>query len=164
VRPLTETEIRESFVNGSAADARQLALPLDYLLIEWDHIDVLSWRDPKLNGRGYIVTLREDRPVGIILRAAESSMSHHRSTMCNLCQTLQPANQVSLFSARRAGERGERGDSVGTYVCADLSCPENVRLAWPLAPQEIAPGGQHAARIEGMLRRTEALVDSVLAA
>lgn len=164
VRPLSETEIRESFVNGSSADTRMLALPLNYVLIDWEHIDFLSWRDPGLKGRAYIVTLRDDRPVGVILRAAESSMSHHRSTMCNLCQTLQPADQVSLFSARRAGERGERGDSVGTYICADLSCPENVRLASPLAPQEIVPSGRRISRIAGMIRRTEAFVDSVLAA
>jgi hypothetical protein len=73
---------------------------------------------------------------------------------------MQPGDQVALFTARKAGEAGEHGDTVGTYVCADLSCHENVRLAMPLAPSEIRASVD--LKIDGTKRRTEAFVDRVL--
>lgn len=36
-----------------------------------------------------------------------------------------------MFSAALAGEAGRRGDSVGTYICADLACSLLIRIAPP---------------------------------
>jgi hypothetical protein len=80
--------------------------------------------------------------------------------MCNLCHTMQPADQVSMFTARKAGRAGDIGDSVGTYICADLSCHENVRLAMPLAPQEMRASVDR--KIDGTRHRTEQFVERVL--
>jgi hypothetical protein len=162
MRPLSEDEIRASFVNSTDAELDELELPLEHLLVEWDEIDALAWRDRRFRQRGYLVTLIEDEPVGLVLRAAEAPSSRHRAAMCNLCHTQQPANQVSLFSARRAGRAGERGDSVGTYLCTDLSCQENVRLPAPLAPAEVRASADR--RIDGLRRRTLAFVEGVLEA
>lgn len=159
MRPLTEDELRDTFVNASADDVRVLAPPHDFVLTDWDHLDFLAWRDPRTRGRGYLVAEVDGDPTGVVLRAAESS-SRARSAMCNLCHTMQPADQVSLFTARRAGDAGTYGDSVGTYICADLSCHENVRLAAPLAPNEVRASVD--ARIDGTRRRAEAFIDSVL--
>ena len=163
MRPLTDDEIRASLVNGSVDEVETLSLPIDYLLIEWDHIDFLGWRDPKAPRRGYIVVEQDGEPVGVVLRASESTMSHQRPAYCNLCHTLQPADQVSMFTARRSGEAGERGDSVGTYICADLSCTENVRLGAPLTPHEVVPAGHPEARISGLVERTNGFIGRVLA-
>lgn len=160
MRPLSEDEIRASFVNSTDAELDQLELPLEHLLVEWDEIDALAWRDQRFRQRGYLVTMIDDEPVGLVLRAAEPPASRHRAAMCNLCHTQQPANQVSLFSARRAGLAGEKGDSVGTYLCSDLSCQENVRLHAPLAPAEVRASS--ARRVDGLRRRTRAFVEGVL--
>jgi len=160
MRPLSEDEIRASFVNSTDAEVDQLELPLEHLLVEWDEIDALAWRDHRFRQRGYLVTIIDDEPVGLVLRAADSPMSRHRAAICNLCHTQQPADQVSLFSARRVGRAGERGDSVGTYLCSDLSCQENVRLHAPLAPAEVRASA--AMRVEGLRRRTRAFVEGVL--
>jgi hypothetical protein len=162
MRPLSEDEIRASFVNGTDTELDELELPIEHLVVEWDEIDALAWRDRRFRHRGYLVTLIEDEPVGLVLRATEAPPSKHRAAMCNLCHTQQPANQVSLFSARRAGRAGERGDSVGTYLCSDLSCQENVRLHAPLAPAEVRASADR--RIDGLRRRTMAFVEGVLEA
>jgi hypothetical protein len=159
MRALTEDEIRDSFVNAGPDDLRLVAMPDDLVLTDWDHMDFLAWRDPRTRGRGYLVAERDGAPTGIVLRAAEGS-SRARSAMCNLCHTMQPADQVSLFTARKAGDAGSHGDSVGTYMCADLSCHENVRLAAPLAPSEVRASVD--LRIDGTRRRTEAFIDSVI--
>lgn len=159
MRAMTEDELRHSFVNVVPDELRLIALPHDFVLTDWDHLDFLAWRDPRTRGRGYLVAERDGRPTGIVLRAAEGTSRAH-AAMCNLCHTMQPADQVALFTARRAGRDGTHGASVGTYMCADLSCHENVRLAAPLAPNEVRASVD--LRIDGTRRRTEAFIESVL--
>lgn len=163
MRPLTESDVREAFVNVTADDLRIMAMPHDFLLTEWDHLDFFAWRDPRVRERGYLVVEHDGRPVAVMLRAANGSPSRARAALCNICHTMQPADQVSLFTARCAGEAGAAGDSVGSYMCADLDCHESVRLAAPLAPSEIRAEGQVDARIDGTRHRAEAFVGKVLA-
>lgn len=156
--PLTEDQVRAAFVNVPSEERARLALPHDFVLAEWDHLDFLAWPDPETRGRGYLVVERAGEPVGVAMRAASGGRSH--AALCNLCHTMQPGNQVRLFTARRAGAAGERGDSVGTYACVDLGCHDNVRLAAPLAPSEIRASVDR--RIDGTRHRVEAFVDRVL--
>lgn len=58
-------------------------------------------------------------------------MSARTTAMCLLCQTAQSADAVSLFTARRTGAAGRNGNTVGTYMCADLGCAERVRTEIP---------------------------------
>jgi hypothetical protein len=159
MRPLTEQDVRSSFMNASPEELRLVALPADFMLTDWDHLDFLAWRDPRTRSRGYMIAEVDGEPAGIVLRAAEGS-SRARAAMCNLCHTMQPADQVVMYTARKAGEAGSHGDSVGTYICADLSCHENVRLAAPLAPSEVRASVD--LKIDGTRRRTEAFVGRVL--
>jgi hypothetical protein len=159
MRPLTEDDVRASFVNASDDELRLVAMPSDFMLTDWDHLDFLAWRDPHTRGRGYLIAELGGETHGIVLRAADGS-SRARSAMCNLCHTTQPADQVSLFTARKAGSAGAHGDSVGTYICADLACHETVRLAAPLAPNEVRASVDR--KIDGTRRRTESFVESVL--
>ena len=160
MRPLTEEDIRETFVNAGPDELRLVELPLDFVLSDWDHLDFYAWRDPRIRGRGYLIAEVEGEPTGIVLRAAEGT-PRVRSAMCNLCHTMQPADQVALFTARKAGTAGSHGDSVGTYLCRDLSCHENVRLAAPLAPSELRASVDR--KIDSTRRRTEAFVERVRA-
>ncbi|MFB8385540.1 FBP domain-containing protein [Microbacterium sp. NPDC055910] len=159
MRPLTEDVLRAAMANASPDDVRLLAVPVDFVITDWDHLDFYAWRDPRTRSRGYIVAEIDGEPHGVVLRAADGS-SRARASMCNLCHTMQPSDQVALFTARRAGEAGEHGDSVGTYICSDLSCHENVRLAAPLAPSEIRASVDR--RIDGTRARVEAFVARVL--
>ena len=160
MRALTEADVRASFVNADADEQRVMAMPHDFMLVDWDYLDFFAWRDPGATRRGYVLIEHEGRIVGVVLRASDPGRGH--AGMCNICHTMQPGNQVALFSARRAGDAGARGDSVGTYLCADLSCHENVRLAHPLAPNEIRAAGQVDIRLDGTRRRMESFVSRVL--
>ncbi len=134
MEPLTESDIRASLVNATSGDAARMTIPGLHETV-WEDREYLGWRDPRAIQRGYIVHWRGTQPVGIALRAAESRMSRGISAMCSLCRTPQPADQVSLFTAPRAGEAGRNGNTVGTYICADLDCAHRV-LA-------VAPSAQH---------------------
>ena len=159
MQPLTENQVRAALVNATPDELDRVGVPLSLVLADWDHLDFLAWSDPDFRGRGYMIFERDGVPTGIVLRAA--SGSRPRAAMCNLCHTMQPGNQVALFTARRAGDAGARGDSVGTYICADLGCHENVRLAAPLAPSEVRASVDR--RIDGTRHRVEAFVERVVA-
>ncbi|MFV0375524.1 FBP domain-containing protein [Microbacterium sp.] len=158
MQALTETQVRSVLVNASDDERDRLALPLNFPLVEWDHLDFFAWRDPRTRGRGYLVAELDGAPAGVVLRAASGS-AHARPAMCNLCHTMQPGDQVALFTARKSGNAGERGDSIGTYICSDLSCHENVRLAAPLAPNEVRASVDR--RIDGTRHRIESFVERV---
>ncbi|MEF3402595.1 FBP domain-containing protein [Agromyces sp. CCNWLW203] len=162
MQPLGENDVRALFGNANAAELEQLSLPVRFFVTEWAPLDAFGWRDPRIPSRGYLVTELAGMPAGIVLTAADRTGSRHRAAICNLCHTHQPGDQVELFSARRAGAAGERGDSIGTYICADLACQETVRLGRPPAPSEVQPSAHELERIEGLARRTRAFVADVL--
>ncbi|MEV4313399.1 FBP domain-containing protein [Actinocrispum sp. NPDC049592] len=121
MRPVTEQEIRASFVNCSKGEAKRLAVPRDLASLSWDDLDFLGWTDPAAPDRAYLVTDTGERIVGIALRRAAGTGQLRRS-MCSLCLTTHLGNGVSLMTARKAGKSGQLGNSVGTYICSDLAC------------------------------------------
>src|SRR5690606_19686626 len=127
MKPLTPTEIRESFVNVSPEDSERIPLPGLHEVI-WEEREYLGWRDPQSRLRGYLVYWMGDTPVGVALRASDASLRPGISAMCSLCRTMQPSGQVTLFSAQRAGQAGRDGNTVGTYICDDLSCSHLIRI------------------------------------
>lgn len=159
MRALTESDVRAAFINATDDELRMISMPHDFLLVDWDFHDFLAWRDPASSKRGCVLVQTDDGVIGVVVRASDPGRS--RNGMCNICQTMQPGNQVALFSARKAGPAGRRGDSIGTYICADLSCHENVRLAHPLAPNEVRADGQVDMRLDGTRRRMERFVARV---
>ena len=158
MRELDQHQLRQAFVNATAEELEQFSLPLQFQVVDWFHLDFLAWPDPRTPSRGYLVAEIDGSPTGIVVRAASAS-GRGRSAMCNMCHSMQPGDQVTMFTARRAGDAGSRGDSVGTYLCRDLSCHENVRLAPPLAPSEIRASVDR--RIDGTRRRVEEFVARV---
>lgn len=120
MEPLTEREIRASFVNCSKGDAKRLSVPTDLPDRPWDDLDFLGWSDPGLPGRAYIVVPADDGPAGVALRYETGGP--RRSQMCTICSTTHTNGGVVLMTARKTGEAGRRGNTTGTYMCNDLSC------------------------------------------
>ncbi len=161
MRPLTEPQVRRSFVNCSRGEAQGLTLPRGFADLDWSGLDVLGWRDPKAPLRGYLVLDLADGPVGIAVRAADSRMSSGTAVMCLLCQTGQAGDAVSLFTARRTGEAGRNGNTVGTYICADLGCSDRVRTEIPPWLQLRDPVEVVAERAAELRARAEGFLDAV---
>jgi hypothetical protein len=123
MEPITEREIRASFVNCSKGEATRLGLPLDLAEKPWADLDFLGWRDPGAPERAYLVVRRETGLVGISLRASGGSARGFASrSMCSICLSTRSGGDVALMTARRTGESGRNGNSVGQYLCSDLQC------------------------------------------
>lgn len=162
MKPLTEDEIRHSLVNAPADEAERMPMPGLHEVV-WADREYLGWRDPGAPQRGYLVAWRDGSPVGIVLRASGTRLQAG-SAICSLCNTPQPASQVTMFSAARAGEAGRRGDSVGTYICADLACSLLIRVATPRLEMQPSPDELVASRAAGLEARLHAFTDRVLQA
>jgi hypothetical protein len=161
MQPLTESEIRNSLVNASAGDTARMTLPGLHEVL-WDEREYLGWRDPRSPQRAYIVHWRDGEAVGMMLRAAENRMKAGINAMCSLCQTPRPAGQVALFSAPRAGEAGRDGNTVGTYICADLACSLTIRIVPPAYDMQPDPAEIVERRIATLQTRLGAFTDTVL--
>lgn len=150
MEPLTETDLRSSFVNCSRGEAKRLAVPRDLADTRWDDLDYLGWRDPRSPARGYLVAPTDDGPVGVVLRAGSAAGSAGRRNLCSLCLTPHSGG-VNLMVAPRAGKVGAQGNSVGTYVCADLACSLYVRGLRRTG----TPGLGETLDVEGRVRRLQ---------
>jgi hypothetical protein len=161
VKQLSPTEIRESFVNASPDETQRVPLPGLHEVM-WDEREYLGWRDPRSRQRGYLVHWVDDRAVGIVLRASEFALQPGISAMCSLCRITQPSDQVTLFSAPRAGQAGLNGNTVGTYICDDLACSHLIRILPPAMPMQPNPATLLAGRAEGLLTRVQAFTADVM--
>ncbi|MET9226019.1 FBP domain-containing protein [Lentzea sp. NPDC003310] len=121
MKPLTEHDLRTSFVNSTKGEAKRMHVPKDLGERPWDDLDFLGWTDPAAPDRSYLVIELDGRPTGIALRRAAPA-GRARKSMCSWCLTTHSGDGVVLMSARKAGKSGQLGNTVGVYVCADLAC------------------------------------------
>jgi hypothetical protein len=162
VQALNADEIRQSFVNSSKSQVKAITLPAGLTDLPWESLDFLGWRDAKAPARAYLVVPREDGVLGIALNTAATGKPRRGTGLCDLCHTAHKVIDVALFAARRAGPAGRAGNTVGTYICADLACSLYLRGLRELeVPQGETVGPE--VRIERLGNRLESFVSRVLA-
>ncbi len=161
MKALTADEIRAAMVNATQGEIERMPLPGLHEVI-WNEREYLGWRDPRAPLRGFLVHWVDDRPIGIMLRASEGRMKPGISAMCSLCRTPQPADQVSLFTAPRAGQAGRDGNTIGTYICADLGCSIIIRITPPRSAVQPDPAALVEARADGLLGRVRSFTADVM--
>ena len=161
MRELTADQIRASMVNASEAEIERMPLPGLHETV-WADREYLGWRDPAGSPRGYIVHWVDDRPVGILVRAASTALRPGIGAMSSLCHTPQPSTQVVMFSAPRGGEAGRDGNSIGTYICADLACSIMIRILPATSELNLHRDELIARRAAGLQQRVSAFTANVL--
>jgi hypothetical protein len=120
----TAADIRGSFLNTTRSERGAIPLP-DLEAVDLDALDFLGWRDPKRPLLGYVVVDIDGALVG--LRMTQTEARPTGRTQCAWCADVDLPNDVVMFSTRRAGDAGRRGDTVGTLVCANFECNANAR-------------------------------------
>jgi hypothetical protein len=162
VDPLTAEEIRGSFVNSSRSVVKAMTLPTGFADLSWTDLDYLGWRDPKAPARAYLVVRRDSGTTGVVLTTTASGRPRRGAGLCDLCNTARQVTDVALFAARRAGPAGRSGNTVGTYICADLACSLYLR---GLRELEVPQGETVSTeqRLERLGQRLDKFVNRVLA-
>ena len=129
--PLNDPTIRASFVNATRKELTELTLPAGFAELNWERLDYLGWRDPKYAKRAYIVVPMDDGVAGVVLKQADADP--RKRAQCSWCQDITLPNDVVLYSAKRAGNAGRNGNTVGTLICQEFQCSTNVRKLPPVA-------------------------------
>jgi hypothetical protein len=166
VHPLTEKQIRASFVNATRREVTQATVP-DLAELAWGRLDYLGWQDRKAPLSAYVVLELDGAPAGVLLRAGVAPAGgRRRKALCTWCRDLASVS-ATLFVARRAGASGRAGNTIGTLVCEDFSCSRNARR--PPTSSEGGSGIEAIAdqvvteRIAGLRERSTRFVRDVLA-
>jgi FBP C-terminal treble-clef zinc-finger len=161
VEKISDKQIRSCFVNASRSEAAKLTLPARFASLDWDRLDFLGWRDEKMPQRGYLVSQTGDRLVGLMLRAPDGGSGKNRKVLCDLCRDVFSEEDVYLWVAKRAGQSGRDGNTVGTLICAQFVCSANVRKEPPVSEIEPDPAAVVERQIRGLRERTERFIGRV---
>ena len=162
--PLTEKQLRSSFVNASRREAAGATLP-DLSAVDWDRLEYLGWQDRRAPLSAYVVLELDGEPTGVLLRSSDASRTRRRA-MCAWCEDVVVTDDVTLYVARRAGASGRRGNTIGTLVCTQFICSRNVRR--PPTRTEVGEDAQWQRelvverRIAGLRERSARFVAEVL--
>ena len=156
--PLTESQIRSSFVNASQRERKELTLP-DLAQLRFDDLDYLGWRDRKQPAFGYVVAIVDGEPVGVLLRQADGRIRSR--PQCSWCEDVHLPNEVVFFIAKRAGKAGRNGNTLGTLVCAGFECSANVRRRPPTAYVGFDVEAARQQRIDALREHVDAFVRRV---
>jgi len=159
MRPLDDARIRASFLNASRSERKNLSLPPGFDQLDWDRLDFFGWRDPKFPGIGYIVLDLDDEPVGLLMRQAETRTRSR--PQCSWCSDITLPNDVVLYTTKRAGDAGRRGDTVGTLICENFECSQNVRKLPPSAYLGFDREAARDRRIDALREHVESFVRDV---
>ncbi|WP_405060255.1 FBP domain-containing protein [Kribbella sp. NBC_01505] len=162
VEPIGIDEIRRSFVNSTKSQAKAMTPPHGFTELPWESLDFLGWRDAKAPNRGYLVVRRDGAVTAIALSTQATGKPRRGTGLCDLCNTAHPVTDVALFAARRAGTAGREGNTVGSYICADLACSLYLRGLRELA----VPQGETISselRVDRLSTRLDTFVARVLA-
>ncbi len=157
--PLTEAQIRASLINVTQSERRNLTLPADPADVTWEAIDFYGVRDRKLALVGYVVAELDGVATGLLLRQAESRPRGR--AQCSWCADIHLPNDVLLFTAKRVGDAGRRGDTVGTLVCDRFQCNLNARKRPPVAYAGFDADAARDARVAAMRENVTAFVRAV---
>jgi hypothetical protein len=125
MQSLNDAAIRAAFVNASRREVRDAILP-NLAEIDWDKTDFIGWRDRKKDNTAYVVLEIERTPVGVRFTTTPPK-GPRRRTLCAWCQDVVVADDVTMYVARRGGQAGRRGDTIGTLICSEFGCNRNVR-------------------------------------
>jgi hypothetical protein len=158
--PLDEGTLRASFVNTTRKEVSDLTLPAGFPDLDWDRLDLLGWRDPKLPKRAYVVVPTADGVVGVLLGRAEAKP--RARAQCSWCQDVRLPNDVVLYTAKRAGAAGRKGDTVGVLVCEAFQCSHNVRKPPPVAYLGFDVEAARQERIRTLQERAAGVAGAVL--
>lgn len=150
MRPITEKFIRTNFLNASSKERGELTLPENFDELDWDSLDFLGWRDPRISRRAYAFV-----PIGEEIRGIlfQQQAPLAKPQLCGWCHDVRLPNDVVFSNAKRSGASGRKGNTVAVYACKNFECSFNVRNDPPSPYDGFDMAAAREARIAGLRER-----------
>lgn len=161
---LSRTEIQQALVNVTKSERSALSVPAGFVDLDWSTLDFYGWRDPKFPQRGYLVREQHDGLVAVSVSTSGGGLTPGRKAMCTICHAVDNSSSIKLFTGRRTGPAGRAGNTIGTYVCADLDCSAQLRHPSAKLGRSRLGSNQNADEVAAqMLVRLDAFIDAIRA-
>ncbi|GAB3131197.1 hypothetical protein GCM10027289_17020 [Tsukamurella serpentis] len=132
MHPITTQQVLDSFRGATRSEVKRVTFPADFDDLDFEKLEFVGWTDKKMPRRAYVAVPTDDGLVSILLTRAEADRARSRAkAMCNWCRDVNMTSQAVLYSVRRGGPAGRKGDTIGILVCEDFSCAANARKLPP---------------------------------
>jgi hypothetical protein len=160
MQPLTQQQIIDSIRGATRSEIKRVTFAAEFDETNFDALDFYGWRDRKIPRRGYICAPYQGDVVTLLLTQTDAVPK--RRAMCTWCRDVNLTSTAVMFSTRRAGSAGRRGDTIGVLVCEDFSCPRNARRLPPAFHKGTDLDALRAEAVAGLRLRVEAFVANAL--
>lgn len=161
----TQQQILQSFRGVTRSELKRVTFPMNFDDVDFERLEYYGWQDRKIPRRAYLFVELDDResatvPVALLLTRAEAKPRGR--AMCSWCHDVTLSDDAVLYTARRGGAAGRRGDTVGVMICAGFGCAKNARSSPPAFHAATDLERVRAQRISDLRRRVRGFVDEVL--
>jgi hypothetical protein len=127
--PVSQQQIIDAFRGATKSEVKRVTFPADFDDIDFGKLEFLGWRDKKIPRRAYVSVPTDGGLVTILLTQAEAKPK--AKAMCTWCRDVNITSQAVLYTVRRGGPAGRKGDTIGVLVCEDFRCAANARKLPP---------------------------------
>lgn len=126
---VSQQQIIDAFRGATKSEVKRVTFPADFDELDFAKLEFVGWRDKKIPRRAYVSVPTDDGLVTLLLTQAESKPK--AKAMCTWCRDVNLSSQAVLYTVRRGGSAGRKGDTIGVLVCEDFSCAANARKLPP---------------------------------
>lgn len=160
MKAFSQQQILDAFRGATRSEVKKVSFPLDFDAVDFDRIEFYGWRDRKIPRRAYVAVEHNGELVSLILNRAEAKPS--KKAMCTWCRDVEITDQAVLWTVRRTGSNGRRGDTLGTLVCSGFTCSKNARKLPPAYHKGTDLDAIRDEQVAELRRRVAAFVTEVL--
>ncbi|MEN4476309.1 FBP domain-containing protein [Mycolicibacterium cosmeticum] len=156
----TRTQILGAFRSATRSEVKKVSFAADFDAVDFGKLEYYGWADPKIPRRAYLVVERAEGPIALLLTRA--AVRPRGRDMCTWCNDVNLTDEAVLYTVRRGGAAGRKGDTIGTLICANFGCSRHVRQLPPAYHKETDLERLREQRIDELRRKVHGFVDKVL--
>ncbi|MCX2713642.1 FBP domain-containing protein [Mycolicibacterium sp. J2] len=156
----TRSQILDAFRGATRSEVKKVTFAADFDAVEFDKLEYYGWTDPKIPRRAYLVVERPEGPIALLLSRAAAKPRGR--AMCTWCNDVNLTDEAVLYTVRRGGAAGRKGDTIGMLICANFGCSRHVRQLPPAYHKGTDLDRLREQRIDELRRKVRGFVDKVL--
>lgn len=156
----TRAQIIAAFRGATRSEVKKVTFAANFDTVDFDKLDFYGWTDPKIPRRAYLLIDRPDGPIALLLSRA--AVKPRARAMCAWCNDVNLTDEAVLYTVRRGGAAGRKGDTIGALICANFGCSRNVRQLPPAYHRGTDLDGLRERRVGELGRKVHGFVTEVL--
>ncbi|WP_321179379.1 FBP domain-containing protein [Mycolicibacterium porcinum] len=156
----TPAQILRAFRGATRSEVKKVTFAANFDAVDFGKLEYYGWTDPKIPRRAYLLVERPGGPIALLLNRA--AVKPRGRAMCTWCNDVNLTDEAVLYTVRRGGAAGRKGDTIGTLICANFGCSRNVRQLPPAYHKDTDLQRLREQQVEQLVRKVHGFVDRVL--